>query len=213
MSEEVKENIPETEQTEAKKETEKKESKTKKSKANAEVDKLKAEVESQKELLMRTAAEFDNFKKRTEREKIKTAEYSKANILKQLLPVIDNAGRALAVDPNSADYAKGVELIVKQLMGLVDTFGMVELAEVGDTFDPEIHEAVMHIEDPEKGENEIVMVLQQGYKLGDTVIRPAMVQVANQFITQSAIKIVNCEKNIIIKTDFGGKNHGKNYWY
>ena len=125
MSEEVKENIPETEQTEAKKETEKKESKPKKSKANAEVDKLKAEVESQKELLMRTAAEFDNFKKRTEREKIKTAEYSKANILKQLLPVIDNAGRALAVDPNSADYAKGVELIVKQLMGLVDTFGMV----------------------------------------------------------------------------------------
>ena len=68
MSEEVKENIPETEQTEAKKETEKKESKPKKSKANAEVDKLKAEVESQKELLMRTAAEFDNFKKRTERE-------------------------------------------------------------------------------------------------------------------------------------------------
>ena len=174
MSEEVKENIPETENVEAKKE-----SKPKKSKANSETQKLKAEIESQKELLMRTAAEFDNFKKRTEREKIKTAEYSKANILKQLLPVIDNASRALAVDPNSADYAKGVELIVKQLMGLIDTFGMLELAEVGDTFNPEIHEAVMHIEDPEKGENEIVMVLQQGYKLGDTIIRPAMVQVAN----------------------------------
>ena len=209
MSEEVKDNIPETEQkTEAKKET-----KPKKAKTNTESQKLKAELENQKELLMRTAAEFDNFKKRTEREKIKTAEYSKANILKQLLPVIDNAERALAVDPSSPDYAKGVELIVKQLMGLIDTFGMIELAEVGDTFNPEIHEAVMHIEDPEKGENEIVMVLQQGYKLGDTVIRPAMVQVANQFITQSAIKIVNCEKNIIIKTDFGGKNHGKNYWY
>ncbi len=179
MSEEVKENIPETEQAEVKKDTEKKDSKPKKSKANAELEKLKAEVDSQKELLMRTAAEFDNFKKRTEREKIKTAEYSKANILKQLLPVIDNAERALAVDSNSPDYAKGVELIVKQLMGLVDTFGMIELAEVGDTFDPEIHEAVMHIEDPEKGENEIVMVLQQGYKLGNTVIRPAMVQVAN----------------------------------
>lgn len=177
MSEEVKENISETE--EVKKETEKKESKPKKTKANAELEKLKLELENQKGLLMRTAAEFDNFKKRTEREKIKTAEYSKANILKQLLPVIDNAGRALAVDPSSADYAKGVELIVKQLAGLVDTFGMLPLAEVGDTFDPEIHEAVMHIDDPEKGENEIVMVLQQGYKLGDTVIRPAMVQVAN----------------------------------
>lgn len=170
MSEEVKENIPETE---------KKAPKPRKSKSAVEIEKLKAELEDQKGLLMRTAAEFDNFKKRTEREKIKTAEYSKANILKQLLPVIDNAGRALSVDPSSADYAKGVELIVKQLAGLVDTFGMIELAEVGDTFDPEIHEAVMHIDDPEKGENEIVMVLQQGYKLGDTVIRPAMVQVAN----------------------------------
>ena len=175
MTEEIKDNVPETENATAEKKT----VKSKKSKTNAEVERLKAEVESQKELLMRTAAEFDNFKKRTEREKIKTAEYSKANILKQLLPVIDNAERALAVDPNSADYAKGVELIVKQLMGLVDTFDMIELAKVGDTFDPEIHEAVMHIEDPEKGENEIAMVLQQGYKLGDTVIRPAMVQVAN----------------------------------
>ena len=163
MSEEVKENISQTE----KNEEAKKESKPKKAKTNAEVEKLKVELEEQKGLLMRTAAEFDNFKKRTEREKIKTAEYSKANILKQLLPVIDNAGRALAVDPSSGDYAKGVELIVKQLTGIVDTFGMITLAEVGDTFDPE------------KGENEIVMVLQQGYKLGDTVIRPAMVQVAN----------------------------------
>ena len=185
MSEEIKDNIPESEtaeaevKSEAKSEPEKKASKPKKSKANAEVEKLKSEVENQKEILMRTAAEFDNFKKRTEREKIKTAEYSKANILKQLLPVIDNAKRALDVDPSSPDYAKGVELIVKQLMGLVDSLGMLELAEVGDTFDPEIHEAVMHIEDPEKGENEIVAVLQQGYKLCDTVIRHAMVQVAN----------------------------------
>lgn len=185
MSEEVKDTNPQTEApengSEVKEaaETVKKTAKTKKSKTNEEIEKLKAEVDSQKDLLMRTAAEFDNFKKRTEREKIKTAEYAKANILKQLLPVIDNAGRALSVDPSSADYVKGVEMIVKQLVGIVDTFGMLELAEVGDTFDPEIHEAVMHIEDPEKGENEIVQVLQQGYKLGDTVIRPAMVQVAN----------------------------------
>ena len=153
--------------------------KPKKSKQNAELEAVKAELEKQKELLMRTAAEFDNFKKRTEREKIKTAEYAKANLLKQLLPVIDNAGRAFTADPDSPDYQKGVEMIVKQLCGFVETFGMLELAEVGDTFDPEIHEAVMHIEDDTKGENEIVQVLQQGYKLGDTVIRPAMVQVAN----------------------------------
>ncbi len=177
MSEEIKQE--KAKETEKKVESTEKAEKPKKTKQNAELEAVKAELEKQKELLMRTAAEFDNFKKRTEREKIKTAEYAKANILKQLLPVIDNAGRAFTADPGSPDYQKGVEMIVKQLCGFVETFGMLELAEVGDTFDPEIHEAVMHIEDDTKGENEIVQVLQQGYKLGDTVIRPAMVQVAN----------------------------------
>ncbi len=158
---------------------EEKAAKPKKHKTSGESAKLKAELEKQTELLMRTAAEFDNFKKRTEREKIKTAEIARAGVVKQLLPVMDNAVRAIACDPTSPDYAKGIEMIVKQLCGLVDTLGLLELAEVGDTFNPEIHEAVMHIEDEEKGENEIVQVLQQGYKLGDTVIRPAMVQVAN----------------------------------
>lgn len=174
--------IPETEKTEKPEEaqkTEEKPVKLKKSKANPEIEKLKGEVEQQKELFMRTAAEFDNFKKRTEREKLRTAEYSKATIVKQLLPILDNADRALAADPSNPDYVKGIEMIVKQLKGLVDGLGLLELAEVGDTFDPQIHEAVMHIEDPEKGENEVIAVLQQGYKIGDTVIRPAMVQVAN----------------------------------
>jgi molecular chaperone GrpE len=155
-----------------------KKTKAKKTKS-AEIETLNAELEKQKELFLRTVAEFDNFKKRTEREKLRTAEYSKANVIKTLLPVIDNATRALAADPTGPDFAKGIEMIVKQLLGIVDGLGLLELASVGDTFDPEIHEAVMHIEDPEKGENEITQVLQQGYKLGDTVIRPAMVQVAN----------------------------------
>lgn len=162
-----------------KQQTEEKSAKAKKHKTSGEAAKLKAELEKQTELLMRTAAEFDNFKKRTEREKIRTAEVAKAGVVKQLLPVMDNAVRAIACDPASPDYAKGIEMIVKQLCGLVDTLGLLELAEIGDTFNPEIHEAVMHIEDAEKGENEIIQVLQQGYKLGDTVIRPAMVQVAN----------------------------------
>ena len=156
-----------------------KSAKAKKSKSNAQTEKLQSELNNQKELLMRTAAEFDNFKKRTEREKLRTAEYAKAGVIKQLLPVLDNADRALSCSADSPDYAKGIEMIVKQLKGLVDGLGLLELAEVGDTFDPEIHEAVMHIEDAEKGESEIVAVLQQGYKIGDTVIRPAMVQVAN----------------------------------
>lgn len=189
MSEEVKEtveNIQETENAtvETEKETEavkkaEKTTKSKKSKTNSELEKLKSDLDNQKELLMRTAAEFDNFKKRTEREKLRTAEYSKATVIKQLLPVLDNADRAFTVDPNQPDYIKGIEMIVKQLKSLVDSLELLTLAEVGDTFDPQIHEAVMHIEDPEKGENEIIQVLQQGYKIGDTVIRPAMVQVAN----------------------------------
>ncbi len=178
--EEVKNNTAE-EGTEATKKdsTKAADKKTKKSKSNSEIQKLEDELQNQKELLMRTAAEFDNFKKRTEREKIKTAEYSKAAVVKQLLPVIDNAGRAFSADPTSPDYAKGIEMIVKQLCTITENLGLLELAGVGDSFDPEIHEAVMHIEDPEKGENEITAVLQQGYKIGDTVIRPAMVQVAN----------------------------------
>jgi molecular chaperone GrpE len=156
-----------------------KKSKPKKSKSAAEIEALNAELEKQKELLLRTVAEFDNFKKRTEREKLHTAEFAKANVNKTLLPVIDNAERAFNADPSNPDFVKGIEMIVKQLLGIVDGLGLLELANVGDTFDPEIHEAVMHIEDSEKGENEITQVLQQGYKLGDTVIRPAMVQVAN----------------------------------
>ena len=156
---------------------EQKPKKVKKSKS-AE-NQLKEQLAEQKELLMRTAAEFDNFKKRTEREKLKTAEYSKAKLIEKLLPIIDNANRALGVDPQNPDYAKGIEMIVKQLCNTVNDFGLEELAAVGDVFDPNIHEAVMHVEDPEKTENEIVAVLQQGYKIGDTVIRPAMVQVAN----------------------------------
>lgn len=153
--------------------------KTKKNKSSSHSETLKAELEKQKELLMRTAAEFDNFKKRTEREKLHTAEYAKASVIKTFLPVLDNADRALAADPESPDYIKGIEMIVKQMRSLVDELGILELAEVGDTFNPEIHEAVLHIEDEQKGESEIVAVLQQGYKLGDTVIRHAMVQVAN----------------------------------
>lgn len=175
MSEENKKDLNNTEP-----ETTKPDEKPKKAKKSKTGEShLKAELEKQKDLFMRTAAEFDNFKKRTEREKLKTAEYAKAILIKKLLPVVDNANRALGQDPTNPDYAKGIEMIVKQLCGVVNDFGLEELAQVGDTFDPAVHEAVMHLEDPDKTENEIVAVLQQGYKLGDTVIRPAMVQVAN----------------------------------
>lgn len=155
------------------------EKKLKRNKKDEEIVKLKAEIEEQHNLLLRTAAEFDNFKKRTERERYSFAEFAKANIIKQLLPVIDNIERASTVTRDSEDYLKGIELIVKQLIGITEKLELKPLAKQGDPFNPEIHEAAMHVEDDSFAENTISQVLQQGYKLGDTVIRPAMVQVAN----------------------------------
>ncbi len=145
----------------------------------AEFEELKAELEKQKDLLLRTAAEFDNFKKRTERERLSVAEYAKASVIKQLLPVFDNVDRAESADKESAEYAKGIELIVKQLNEVVTNLGIVETGAVGDVFDPNVHEAVMHVEDDAAKENTIVEVFQKGYRIGDTVIRAAMVKVAN----------------------------------
>ena len=145
----------------------------------AEIERLKAEVDQQKDLLLRTAAEFDNYKRRTQEQSIMAAEYTKAQMLKKLLPIFDNVDRANAVDKDSPDYAKGIELTVKMLSEVTKELGMVEIGAVGDVFDPTMHEAVKHIEDENFGENVISQVLQKGYKIGDTVIRAAMVQVAN----------------------------------
>lgn len=158
---------------------EKEKKEKKKSKKDEELEKLKGELDAKSDLLMRTAAEFDNFKRRTEREKAGVAEYAKAGLIKKLLPIIDNIGRASAADRESADYIKGIEMIVKQFSSLAGDLGIEEIAAAGDTFDPNLHDAVMHIEDESLGENVIAEVLQQGYRLGDTVIRPAMVKVAN----------------------------------
>lgn len=174
MAEEIKEPIT-TEEAQA--EAPKK--KEKKTKAGAELEKIKAELESKNDLLLRTAAEFDNFKKRTERERASIAEFAKANVIKQLLPILDNIDRASQVEKDTPDYIKGIELIVKQFEGLANVLGISEVASVGDTFDPNCQEAVMHIEDETLGENVVAEVLQKGYKIGDTVIRPAMVKVAN----------------------------------
>jgi len=151
----------------------------KKNKKDIEIENLKAELEAKNDLLLRTAAEFDNFKKRTEREKSAVAEFAKAGLIKQLLPILDNIDRAALAEKGSEDYIKGIEMIVKQFESAAANLGIEEIAKVGDTFNPELHEAVMHIEDETVTENTITQVLQKGYKIGSTVIRPAMVQVAN----------------------------------
>lgn len=151
----------------------------KKNKKDIEIENLKAELEAKNDLLLRTAAEFDNFKKRTEREKLTVAEFAKAGLIKQLLPILDNIDRAALSQKGSEDYIKGIEMIVKQFEAATANLGIEEIAKVGDTFNPELHEAVMHIEDENVAENTITQVLQKGYKIGSTVIRAAMVQVAN----------------------------------
>ena len=161
------------------KKTEEKKTEKKKNKKDLEIETLKQELESKNDILLRTAAEFDNYKKRTEREKLSVAEYAKAGLIKNLLPILDNMDRAAACDKQSPEYIKGIEMIIKQFEALSGNLGIVEIAKVGDTFNPELHEAVMHIEDETLGENVIAEVLQKGYKIGDTVIRAAMVKVAN----------------------------------
>ncbi len=146
---------------------------------DGELEKAKKELEKQKDLALRTAAEFDNYKKRTERDKIASLEFMKADILKTFLPVLDNFGRALEADPNGEDFQKGIEMISKQLTDVMVKLGLSEINDEGKEFDPQLHQAVLHIEDESVGENIIVKTLQKGYKIGDTVIRPAMVQVAN----------------------------------
>ena len=171
MSEEIKQDVNATPETEKKEK--------KKSKKDAELEALKAELDAKNDQLMRTAAEFDNFKKRTEREKSSVAEFAKAGLIKQLLPILDNIDRAAAADRDSADYIKGIEMIVKQFEAIVSNLNIEQIAKEGDTFDPNFHEAVMHIDDETLGENVIAEVLQKGYKIGDTIIRAAMVKVAN----------------------------------
>ena len=171
MSEETK--IPDIEIEEAPKKEKKK------SRKNSEVEALKEELATKNDQLLRTAAEFDNFKKRTEREKASVAEFAKAGLIKQLLPILDNIDRAALADHDSTDYLKGIEMIVKQFESLTSNLGIEEIAKQGDQFDPNFHEAVMHVEDETLGENVIADVLQKGYKIGDTVIRAAMVKVAN----------------------------------
>lgn len=143
-----------------------------------EAEQIRAELDSVKDQLLRCAAEFDNYKRRTEKERLALGEYTKASTVKALLPTLDNIDRSAGVSPDSPEYAKGIEMIIKQFREALSGLGLTEIEADGE-FDPAVHEAVMHIEDEALGENVVAEVLQKGYKVGDTVIRPAMVKVAN----------------------------------
>ena len=128
---------------------------------------------------LRLCAEYDNFRKRSQKEKDALYDDIKANTVKSFLPVYDNLVRALAQSTEDEAYKKGVEMIMAQFRATMDKLGVTEMDCLGQKFDPAFHNAVMHVDDEEKGENEIVEVFQQGFMVGDKVIRFAMVKVAN----------------------------------
>ena len=128
---------------------------------------------------LRVAAEFDNFRKRTAKEKEASYGNGRADAVEKMLPVYDNLERALNQPTEDAAYKKGVEMTMNELVKIFTGLGVEIFGAPGDTFDPAIHNAVMHMESEDLGENEIVQVFQKGFKRGEKIVRFAMVQVAN----------------------------------
>ena len=144
------------------------------------LEKLQAELAAQKDQYLRVLAEYDNFRKRAAAEKAGIYNNAVSDTVQAILPIADNIERALGQENASAeDMRKGVEMIQAQIEAAFEKLGMTAVGEAGEAFDPKLHNAVAHIEDENLGENVIAAVFQKGYKLGDRVVRFAMVQVAN----------------------------------
>ena len=143
------------------------------------VNEWEEKYNAERDAHLRVAAEFDNFRKRTLKEKEQSYGKGKADAVEKLLPVYDNLERALNQVCEDEAYKKGVEMTMTQLVGIFSGLGVEIFGNVGDAFDPNFHNAVMHTEDENFGENTICQVFQKGFKLGEKIIRFAMVQVAN----------------------------------
>ena len=153
-------------------------------------DEERAALEAEKEALekdkaalndkyLRICAEYDNFRRRSQKEKDNLYGEIKANTVQQFLPVYDNLERALKQGTEDEAYRKGVEMIMTQFNATLEKLGVEKIKSLGETFDPNKHNAVMHVEDESLGENTIAEVFQEGFAIGDKVIRFAMVKVAN----------------------------------
>ena len=166
---------------EEKKEKAKKEKaeKKKEEKAESKEEKKPEDAQSSSDAYLRLLAEYDNYRKRSQREKDALYADIKADTLLKFLPVYDNLVRALKQPTEDEAYRKGIEMIMTQFCTTMEKLGVEKIEALGKTFDPSLHNAVMHVDDEQKGENEIVEVFQEGFRLGDKVIRFAMVKVAN----------------------------------
>ena len=148
---------------------------------DAKKDPKDAQIEELQDRLKRQMAEFDNFRKRTEKEKAAMYEIGAKDIIEKILPVVDSFERGLATveNPEEDPFADGMNKVYKQFTTALDELGVTVIEAVGKEFDPNLHNAVMHVEDEKYGENEIAMELQKGYKYRGSVVRHSMVQVAN----------------------------------
>jgi len=147
--------------------------------AAPEVNPWEEKYNAEHDAHLRLAAEYDNFRKRTVKEKEASYGHGKADAVEKLLPVYDNLERALNQPTEDAAYKKGVEMTMNELVKILSGLGVEIFGNAGDAFDPNIHNAVMHTEDESVAENTVTQVFQKGFKLGDKIVRFAMVQVAN----------------------------------
>ena len=180
LEEELNDPAEETaEETEEKEEKEEKENAEETAEEISEEDKLKAELAESKDKYLRLMAEYDNFRKRSAKERLELSAAVKGDTVADILPVLDNFERALNTETEDEAYKQGIEMIFKQFTDALTKLGIEPIDPVGEVFDPNIANAVNQIEDPELGENVVAQVFQKGYRIGDKVIRYAMVVVAN----------------------------------
>ena len=146
----------------------------------AEENTLEKELTEAKDQLLRVTAEYANFRKRSEKEKQDAFVFAKADTVRELLPAVDNLERAISAENGDFDaLKKGVEMTFENLMSILERLGVEVYGKPGDIFDPNLHNAVMHVDDENYKNGEIVDVFQKGYKINDKIIRPAMVKSAN----------------------------------
>jgi len=144
-----------------------------------EIGELRKERDGLNDRLLRQAAEFDNYRKRIERERRDTSQYAAVEFLQELLPIIDDFERALQTDaPGAEPYRQGLDIIHRALMEMLRKRGVTPVEALGTTFDPQVHQAVSYEEDLERRDGEVTEEFRRGYRLGDRLLRPAMVKVA-----------------------------------
>ena len=178
----VPENTPETaSEQEVVQETQEVQKEQKEQEPTAE-EKLQKQIDELNDKLLRTLAEYDNYRKRSIKEKDAIYPQAKADTVEKFLPIIDNFERAMQTECSDEAFKKGIEMIFQSFIKTMTDLSVEEIGKEGETFNPDLHNAVMHVEDENYGENVVAQVLQKGYKIGDRVVRYAMVKVANEIL-------------------------------